>query len=84
MAVYDTFILENVAEIRDNQEFVTVLRDLAPGKKKYNSAYAKIKLSPDPQKYPHTLFIRQGKGQLLKDTYSMEILSWINLIPEGL
>ena len=84
MAVYDTFILENVAGISDNQEFVTVLRDLAPGKKKYNSAYAKIKLSPDPQKYPHTLFIRQGKGQLLKDTYSMEILSWINLIPEGL
>ena len=84
MAVYDTFILENVAELKDSQELVTVLRDLAPGKKKYNSAYAQIKLSPDPQKYPHTLFIRQGKGQLLKGTYSMDILAWINVIPEGL
>jgi len=83
MAVYDTFILENIEDF-ENQEIVTVLRDLAPGKKKYNSAYAKIKMSPDPQKYPHTLFVRQGKGQLLKNTYSMDILSWINLIPEGL
>jgi len=83
MAVYDTFILENIEDF-ENQEIVTVLRDLAPGKKKYNSAYAKIKMSLDPQKYPHTLFVRQGKGQLLKNTYSMDILSWINLIPEGL
>ncbi|MDP2268975.1 MAG: phenylphosphate carboxylase subunit gamma [Deltaproteobacteria bacterium] len=84
MAVYDTFILENVAGLSENQELVTVLRDLAAGKKKYNSAYAKIKMSPDPKKYPHTLFIRQGKGMLLKNTYSMEILSWISVIPEGL
>lgn len=84
MAVYDTFILENVEEFSENQELVTVLRDLAAGKMKYNSAYAKIKMSPDPKKYPDTLFIRQGKGQLLKNTYSMEILSWVNVIPEGL
>lgn len=84
MAVYDTFILENVEGFSENQELLTVLRDLAPGKKKYTSAYAKIKMSPDPQKYPHTLFIRKGKGQMLKDTYSMEILSWVNVIPEGL
>jgi len=83
MAVYDTFILENIEDF-ENQELVTVLRDLTPGKKKYNSAYAKIKMSLDPQKYPHTLFVRQGQGQLLKNTYSMQILSWINLIPEGL
>ena len=84
MAVYDTFILENVDKISENQELVTVLRDLAPGKKKYTSAYAKVKISPDPKKYPHTLYIRQGKGQMLKNTYSTEILSWINVIPEGL
>lgn len=84
MAVYDTFILENVERFSENQELVTVLRDLAPGKKKYTSAYAKIKMSPDPQKYPHTLFIRQGKGQMLKNTYSIEILSWVNVIPAGL
>ena len=83
MAVYDTFILENIEDF-ENQELVTVLRDLTAGKKKYNSAYAKIKMSLDPQKYPHTLYVRQGQGQLLKNTYSMEILSWINLIPEGL
>ena len=84
MAVYDTFILENVEGFSENKELVTVLRDLAPGKKKYTSAYAKIKMSPDPKKYPHTLFIRQGKGQMLKNTYSAEILSWVNVIPAGL
>ena len=84
MAVYDTFILENVEGFSENQELVTVLRNLAPGKKKYTSAYAKIKMSPDPQKYPHTLFVRQGKGQMLKNAYSMEILSWVSVIPEGL
>jgi hypothetical protein len=84
MAVYDTFILENVEGFSENQELITVLRDLTAGKKKYNSAYAKIKMSRDPKKYPHTLFIRQGKGQMLKNTYSMEILSWINVIPAGL
>ena len=83
MAVYDTFILEDIEDF-ENQELVTVLRDLTAGKKKYNSSYAKIKISSDPQKYPHTLFVRQGKGLLLKNSYSMEILSWINLIPEGL
>ncbi len=84
MAVYDTFIVENADKIMEDEEMVTVLRDLTAGKKKYNSSYAKIKLSLDPKKYPHTLFIRLGQGQLVEKTYSIEIMSWVNVIPEGL
>jgi hypothetical protein len=84
MATYDTFILTNVGELKEDEELITVLRDLAPGKKKYTSAYARIRMSLDAKKYPHTLFIRLGQGQVVDKTYSMDILSWINLIPEGM
>ncbi len=84
MAAYDTFILTDPSELTEGQELVTVLRDLTPGKKKYTSAYARIRIAFDAKKYPHSLLIRLGQGQVVDKTYSMEILSWIDPIPEGL
>jgi hypothetical protein len=84
MGAYDTFIVDNISELKEDQELVTVLRDLAAGKKKYKSAYGKIKISMDPHRYPDSLFIRSGQGKRMETAYSMEIIEWINLIPEGM
>lgn len=84
MAVYDTFITGDVKDLQEDQEMVNVIRDLAPGKGKYRSMYARIKVSKDAKKYPETLWIRLGRGQLVETPYSMEIVQFVDVIPKGL
>jgi len=84
MAVYDTFIAEDFKDIIEDKETVTVIRDLTPGKKKYRSTYAKIKVSKDAKKYSETLWVRLGRGQLVETPCSMKILEFVNVIPKGL
>lgn len=84
MAVWDTFIDRDFAQLEEDKEGVRVIRDLTPGRGKYRSAYARVKLSKNPAKYPETLWVRLGRGQLIESPCSMEILEFINVIPEGL
>ncbi len=84
MAVYDTFIPGELKDLQEDQEMVSVIRDLAPGKRKYRSMYARIKVSKDKNKYPDTLWIRLGRGQLIETPYSMEIVELVNVIPKEL
>lgn len=83
MAIYDTFISGQVNDLKEDAEMVNVIRDLTPGKRKYRSMYAKIKLSKDPKKYPETVWIRLGRGQLIENPYSMEIIEFVDVIPKG-
>ncbi len=84
MAVWDTFIEKDFKDMVEDEETVTVIRTLAPGKQKYRSSYARIKVSKDPRKYPETLWVRLGRGQLIETPCSMEILGFVKVIPEGL
>ncbi len=84
MAVYDTFIAKEAKDVQEGEEMVSVIRDLAPGKTKYRSVYARIRVSKDPKKYPETVWLRMGRGQLVPDPYSMEILELIDVIPGGM
>jgi len=84
MATWDTFINIDFKNMPEDEEHVTVIRDLTPGKLKYRSAYAKIKVSKNPGKYPEKLWVRLGRGQLVESPCSMEILEFVNVIPQGL
>ncbi len=84
MATWDTFIEKDFADMEEDVEKVVVIRDLTPGKRKYRSTYAKVKVSKDPKKYPELLRVRLGRGQLVESPCSMEILEFVNVIPKGL
>ena len=84
MAIWDTYIEKDFKDMVEDEEIVAVIRDLTPGKRKYRSTYARIKVSKDPKKYPETLRVRLGRGQLIDAPCSVQILGFVNVIPEGL
>lgn len=84
MTSWDTFILKDYKDLQEDEEMVTVIRDLTPGKAKYRGTYARIRVSKDPKKYPETLWIRLGRGQLIETPWSMQILEFVNVIPKGM
>jgi hypothetical protein len=84
MAEYDTFIAGDFKDMVEDVETVTVIRDLTPGKKKYNSMYATVRISKDEKKYPNTLRVRLGKGQLVDKVCSVDVVEIVNVIPPGL
>ncbi len=84
MALWDTYILKDFEALTEDEEYVAVIRDLTPGKGKYRSTHARIKISKDPTKYPEALRIRLGRGQLVDAPCSMQILEFVDVIPKGL
>jgi hypothetical protein len=84
MTVYDTFILKEFKDLRENEEMVSVIRDLTPGKRKYRSMYARFKVSKDAKKYPDTLWVRLGRGQLIDTPCSIKVIEFIDIIPKGM
>jgi hypothetical protein len=84
MAEYDTYITGDFKDMAEDVEILTVIRDLAPGKMKYKSMYAKVRVSKDSQKYPNTLRVRLGRGQLVDKVCSVDVVEFVNVIPAGL
>ena len=84
MTEYDTFISGDFKDMVEDVETVTVIRDLTPGKTKYNSMYAKVRISKDEKKYPNRLRVRLGRGQLVDKVCSVDVVEVVNVIPEGL
>jgi len=84
MAIWDTYIDGDFKDMIEDEESVAVIRNLTPGKGKYRSTYARIKVSKDQKKYPETLWVRLGRGQLIEPACSVQILEFVSVIPEGL
>lgn len=84
MAVYDTYIATDFSAMKEDEEVFGVIRDLAPGKAKYRATHAKFKASKDPKKYPDTLWIRLGRGQLVPTPCSIQVIEFVDVIPKGL
>lgn len=84
MAEYDTFILTDFADLQEDVEIVDVIRDLAPGRRKYRSTYARFKVSKNAGKYPDKLQVRLGRGQLVPTPCSIQIIEFLSVIPKGL
>lgn len=78
--VYDTFLMEDPESFPEEQELELIIRDLTPKnrRKKYRNFYAKVLISKSESKYPDTLRIRLGRGQLLQKPWSIKILKELN------
>lgn len=77
---FDTFLLQDPATFIEDEEVELIVRDLTPEdrKTKYCSFFAKAKVSKSSSTYPDLLWIRLGRGQLLEDPWSVEILNKVN------
>ncbi|PLX39757.1 MAG: hypothetical protein C0608_11310 [Deltaproteobacteria bacterium] len=82
MAEYDTFILTDLNEFTQDQAQDMIIRDLASTKAKYCCKVVKARASSDPDKYGDRLWPRLGRGQWVGKPWSIEIIEWINPIPE--
>ncbi|MCX7857480.1 MAG: phenylphosphate carboxylase subunit gamma [Deltaproteobacteria bacterium] len=79
--VFDTFISKNFEELTEDEEITGIIRDLTPGRMKYKGIYARFRISKDPDKYPDTLLVRLGRGQLVDKPCSIQILEEIKIFP---
>ena len=79
---YDIFILKELSDVIDDEESELTIRDLTPGTHKYKQISVRAILSRDADKYPDTLWVRLGKGQLLTKPWSIKIIKGLNNIPE--
>ena len=84
MAEYDTYIATDFAEMKEDVELTGVIRDLAPGKTKYRSTYARFIVSKSVDKYPDKLRVRLGRGQLVPTVCSIKVIETFSVIPQGL
>jgi hypothetical protein len=80
MKEYDTFFLSELAEVKQNVEFETVIRDLTPGRAKYRCQYALGKVSADPERYPARLWPRLSRGQWVGKPWSVQVVSLVEKI----
>lgn len=83
MAAYDTFIVKEFEELKEEEEMIGIIRSLEEGKKKYKCYYARFIFSKDRTKYPDTLWVRLGRGQLVPSPCSMKILEFIDPFKEA-
>jgi phenylphosphate carboxylase gamma subunit len=84
MAIWDTYINIDFKDMPEEQERVAIIRDLTPGKYKYRSTYAQVKISKNADKYPDKLEVRLGRGQLVPTPCSIQIIEFLSVIPKGL
>jgi hypothetical protein len=92
MMEYDTFILTDLNEVREDVEQEMIIRDLTPGRKKYRCEFVKALISKDSKKYPECLWPRLGQGQCLwprlglgqwvGEPWSIKIAERVEKIPE--
>ena len=81
---YDTFVLQDPAKMPVEQRCELIVRDLSPEDRryKYRSFFAQAKISKNQGALPDVLWVRLGRGQLLPEPWSIEILEKVNKFPE--
>jgi hypothetical protein len=77
---FDTFLLTDPDLVPEDDERELILRDLTPEDRRrtYRSFFAKARISKSESKYPDLLRIRLGRGQLIEEPWSVEIIEEIN------
>jgi hypothetical protein len=83
MKEYDTFILTDLGEVKQDAVQDLILRDLTPGRAKYRCQCVKARVSRDPGKYADRLWPRLGRGQWVGEPWSVEVVEAVNPIPEA-
>lgn len=77
---YDTFVTTDPSEVIEDTEMEMIVRDLSPEDRryKYEGFYVNAKISKSADKYPDLLEVRLGRGQLLGETWSIEISEFVD------
>ena len=77
---YDTFVLTDPSEVKEDTEMEIIVRDLSPEDRryKYEGFYVNAKISKSADKYPDLLQVRLGRGQLFDQTWSIEISEFVD------
>ena len=77
---YDTFVLTDPREVVEDTEMDMIVRDLSPDDRryKYEGFYVNAKISKSADRYPDLLQVRLGRGQLLEETWSIEISEFVD------
>ena len=83
MREYDTFILTDLEEAVFDVEQDLTIRDLTPGRAKYCCKCVRARISSDPAKYPDRLWPRLGRGQWVGKPWSIEVVAFVDKIPEA-
>jgi len=83
MREYDTFILTDLEEAVFDVEQDLTIRDLTPGRAKYCCKCVRAKISNSPDKYPDRLWPRLGRGQWVGKPWSIQVVEFVNKIPEA-
>ena len=78
---YDTFV-NSLDELPEGQECRIVIRDLAPGRRKYNSIYVEALVSSSAEKLPEgdTLWIRSLLGQIHPQPWRIRIIEQLDVL----
>lgn len=80
MASWDTFV-NALDELPEDQEINLAVRDLTPGIHKYCYRHVVAVVSSDPDKYPDRLDIRFSRGQLYPNSYSIQVVKQVPVLP---
>lgn len=84
---YLTFVsefgIENLKDLEEDKEIELVVRDLSPGRYKYEARYVRAKIS-SPEKLPgaDTLWVRFQHGVLHPKRYAIQITEELGELPK--
>ncbi len=72
---FDTFV-ENLQELPDGQECRLTIRDLTPGRRKYENRYVRALVSSSPERLPDgdTLWLRFSTGFLYPQPWAIKVV----------
>ena len=82
MGEYDTFVSKDLSDLKEKEGIEITIRNLEPGRYKYEARIVKAKVSSNVGEYPDKLWIRYPKGMRHPDPWSIEVLEDVNKIPE--
>lgn len=82
---YLTFV-EKLESLTEGREIELLIKDLAPGRRKYDSRYVKAIVQSNPEKLPDSdvLWIRGLIGLLYPEPYAIKILKEVGEFPSGM
>ncbi len=78
----DKFGIESLKDLKEDKEIELVIRDLSPGRYKYEARYVRAKIA-SPEKLPKadTLWVRFQHGVLHPKRYSIQITKELGELP---
>lgn len=78
-----TFV--NIEELVEGKEITLAIRDLTPGRQKYDCRYVKALVSPFKGKFPEgdILWVRSWSGFLYADPWAIKITAEVGEIIDG-